>query len=54
MKKRYPGPRIREWAADCAKGKEMAYAEGFRVITLVSDEEWEISKGDPFKLNTDD
>jgi LmbE family N-acetylglucosaminyl deacetylase len=54
MKNWDPGPRIREWAADCAKGKEMAYAEGFRVITLVSDEEWEISKGDPFKLNTDD
>ena len=23
------------------KGKEMAYAEGFRVVTLVSDEDWE-------------
>lgn len=36
-----PEPRIKEWAADRAKGKEMAYAESFRVITLVSDEDWE-------------
>ena len=31
---------LKEWAAGAAKGKEMAYAEGYRVITLVSDEDW--------------
>ncbi|MBW8012707.1 MAG: PIG-L family deacetylase [Chloroflexi bacterium] len=46
-----PDPRIREWAAETAKGKEMEYAEGYRVITLVSDEDWENSVGDPLKLD---
>lgn len=41
MKDWDPEPRIKEWAAMRAKGKEMAYAESFRVITLVSDEDWE-------------
>ncbi len=36
-----PGPSIREWAANSAKGKEMLYAEAFRVVTLVDDETWE-------------
>ncbi len=36
-----PEPRIKEWASERAKGKEMGYAETFRVITLVSDEDWE-------------
>jgi LmbE family N-acetylglucosaminyl deacetylase len=36
-----PEPRIKEWAAERAKGKEMEYAEAFRVVSLVSDEEWE-------------
>jgi len=40
-----PEPRIREWSAQSAKGKEMAYAESFRVITLESDEDWEERKG---------
>jgi len=40
-----PEPRIKEWASTRAKGKEMAYAESFRVITLVSDEDWEARKG---------
>lgn len=40
-----PEPDIRTWAAERAKGKEMAYAEGFRVVTLVSDEDWEKTKG---------
>ncbi len=40
------GPRIKEWAAERGKGKEMAYAEGFRVITLESDDDWEKYKGD--------
>jgi len=45
MKDWDPEPRIKEWAATRAKGKEMAYAESFRVITLVSDEDWEKRKG---------
>ena len=40
-----PAPRVREWAAETAKGKEMAYAEAYRIITLVSDEDWEKSHG---------
>jgi LmbE family N-acetylglucosaminyl deacetylase len=35
-----PEPRIKEWASERGKGKEMQYAESFRVITLVSDEDW--------------
>jgi LmbE family N-acetylglucosaminyl deacetylase len=31
---------VREWGAEAAKGKEMAYAEVYRVVTLVNDEEW--------------
>ena len=38
-----PEPRIKEWASERAKGKEMGYAETFRVITLVGDEDWEKS-----------
>jgi LmbE family N-acetylglucosaminyl deacetylase len=45
-----PSERVRQWAKEVGKGKEMDYAEGFRVITLVSDEDWEICKGDPVKL----
>jgi LmbE family N-acetylglucosaminyl deacetylase len=41
MKEWDPEPRIKEWAATRAKGKEMAYAEAFRVITLVDDKAWE-------------
>jgi LmbE family N-acetylglucosaminyl deacetylase len=41
-----PEPRIREWAAERARGKEMAYAEIFRVVTLESDQDWEKHKGD--------
>jgi LmbE family N-acetylglucosaminyl deacetylase len=40
-----PGPEIRSWAEERARGKEMAYAEGFRVVTLVSDKDWEKTKG---------
>jgi LmbE family N-acetylglucosaminyl deacetylase len=39
-----PETAVREWAAAAAKGKEMAYAEGFRVVTLVDDETWEKRK----------
>jgi LmbE family N-acetylglucosaminyl deacetylase len=35
-----PEPMLREWSGDAAKGKEMQYAESFRVITLVSDDDW--------------
>ncbi len=45
-----PEPMIREWAAEAAKGKEMEFAETFKVVTLVSDEDWEICEGDPIKL----
>ncbi len=40
-----PEERIKGWAAERGKGKEMAYAEAFRVITLEDDEAWEKSKG---------
>ncbi len=40
-----PEPRIREWAAAAAHGKEMQYAEVFRVVTLESDEDWAKWKG---------
>lgn len=45
MKDWDPEPRVKEWAALCGKGKEMAYAESFRVITLVNDEQWEKTNG---------
>ena len=35
-----PEPMIKEWASNSAKGKEMRYAESFRVVTLVDDEAW--------------
>jgi LmbE family N-acetylglucosaminyl deacetylase len=35
-----PAPSVREWAANSARGKEMMYAESYRVITLVDDEAW--------------
>ena len=41
MKDWDPEKEIKAWAAERAKGKEMAYAEGYRVVTLVSDEDWE-------------
>jgi LmbE family N-acetylglucosaminyl deacetylase len=40
-----PEPMLKEWAADFAKGKEMQYAEGFKVVTLVDDEAWAKLKG---------
>lgn len=39
-----PEKMVREWAAESAKGKEMTYAEGYRVVTLVDDETWEKNK----------
>jgi LmbE family N-acetylglucosaminyl deacetylase len=35
-----PEPMVKEWAEQTAKGKEMAYAESYRVVTLVSDEDF--------------
>ena len=40
-----PEPRLKEWAAETAKGKEMAYAEAFRVVTLISDEDFAKNHG---------
>lgn len=40
-----PENRIKEWAADRARGKEMAFAESYRVVTLESDEDWEKRNG---------
>jgi LmbE family N-acetylglucosaminyl deacetylase len=45
MKDWDPELRIKEWAAERGQGKEMAYAEGFRVITLESDQDWEKTNG---------
>ncbi len=36
---------LREWAAERGAGKEMAFAEAFRVITLENDEAWEARAG---------
>ncbi len=41
MKEWDPEESIRRWASERGKGKEMVYAEGFRVVTLVDDENWE-------------
>jgi LmbE family N-acetylglucosaminyl deacetylase len=41
MKEWDPGDMIRQWASETAKDKEMTYAEGYRVVTLVSDEDWD-------------
>jgi LmbE family N-acetylglucosaminyl deacetylase len=41
MKDWDPSDMVREWAAAAAKGKEMNYAEAFRVVTLETDEAWE-------------
>ncbi|HEY9075440.1 MAG TPA: PIG-L deacetylase family protein [Anaerolineaceae bacterium] len=40
MKDWDPAPMIRQWAAESAQGKEMLYAEAFRVVTLIDDETW--------------
>ncbi len=44
MKDWDPGPSIKEWAAASAKGKEMEYAEAYRVVTLIDDKTWEEQK----------
>jgi LmbE family N-acetylglucosaminyl deacetylase len=40
MKDWDPEERIKQWARETAKGKEMTYAEGYRVVTLQDDETW--------------
>ncbi len=40
MKDWDPAEMVKEWAAETAKGKEMTYAEAFRVVTLVNDADW--------------
>ena len=36
---------VHNWSREAAKGLEMDYAESFRVVTLVSDEDWEKRQG---------
>ena len=40
MKDWDPDDFIRKWAAESGEGKEMTYAEGFRVVTLVDKKTW--------------
>jgi len=35
-----PEEQVKSWAAERAGKMEMAYAEGFKVVTLVGDEDW--------------
>jgi len=44
MKAWDPAEPIRQWASEAAKGKEMAYAESFKVVTLINDKDWEAAK----------
>lgn len=44
MKDWDPAEMVKGWAVDSARGKEMAYAEGFRVVTLVDDESWDAQR----------
>ena len=44
MKDWDPAPSLKNWASETALGKEMQYAEGYRVVTLVDDETWEKKK----------
>jgi LmbE family N-acetylglucosaminyl deacetylase len=36
-----PEEMIKQWASEAAQGKEMPFAETFRVVTLVDDEVWQ-------------
>ena len=40
-----PEPMLRKWSKEAGMGKEMKYAESFRVITLENDEEWVKANG---------
>jgi len=44
MKDWDPADSIKRWASERAKGKEMEFAEAFKVVTLVNDEDWEKRK----------
>lgn len=46
-----PSEMIRSWARDAAKGKEMEYAEMFKVVTLVDDATWEKNHGQVLTVN---
>ncbi len=46
-----PDELLRQWASETAKGKEMVYAEAFRVFNLLSDEEWE--KANPSSVSSE-
>ncbi|HSF81429.1 MAG TPA: PIG-L deacetylase family protein [Anaerolineales bacterium] len=54
MKDWDPEPRIKEWAEERAKGKEMSYAEAFRVVTLVDDEDWSKTNGKVMPNSTEE
>lgn len=53
MKDWDPEPMVKEWAAGLAKGKEMEYAEAYRVVSLESDEAWERKKGEEVPVATE-
>ncbi|MEN4011551.1 MAG: PIG-L deacetylase family protein [Bellilinea sp.] len=36
-----PAEMIKSWATESAQGKEMVYAESYRVFNLISDEDWQ-------------
>jgi hypothetical protein len=36
-----PADMLRQWSTEAAKGKEMTYAEAYRVVTLMDDKSWE-------------
>jgi LmbE family N-acetylglucosaminyl deacetylase len=42
-----PSEMVRGWATELAKGKEMGYAESFRVITLIDDQSWDKTHPQP-------
>lgn len=52
MKDWDPEPRIKKWASSRAKRVEATYAETFRVITLVKDEDWEKTRGEVMAKKT--
>lgn len=45
MKDWDPEEQVKQWAAETARGKEMSYAESYRVVTLVTDADWEKTHG---------
>jgi LmbE family N-acetylglucosaminyl deacetylase len=50
MKDWDPADSVKRWAEERAKGKEMVYAEGFRMVTLVDDESWVKNNGKQDKV----